>query len=137
MTQMADDMTPLAEAATRLLKTLAHPARLLICCRLRDGEMSVSELEGALGVRQPRLSRELSKLREDGIVATRREAKAVFYRLEDPRAVSMIDAICAVMKGDAPPPLTMREHGVIGQISSRAAYGVFAQTANTTTRPET
>jgi len=93
-----DKMQPLAGEATALLKALAHPARLMICCQLRDKELSVSEIEQTLGIQQPRLSRELAKLRDEGLVETRREAKSIFYRLSDnSRAGAMVDALCAVM----------------------------------------
>ena len=68
MTQTLETMEPLADEAAGLLKALSHPARLMICCQLRDREMSVSEIESALDIRQPRLSRELAKLREEGLV---------------------------------------------------------------------
>lgn len=98
-------MAPVAEQATDLLKALGHPVRLMICCKLRGGELSVSELETAVGVQQPRLSRELSKLRSEGLVETRREAKSIFYRLpEGSRGAAMVDAICAVMLGKPTPP---------------------------------
>ena len=65
---------------------------------LRDKELSVSEIEQTLGIQQPRLSRELAKLRDEGLVETRREAKSIFYRLSDhSRAGAMVDALCAVM----------------------------------------
>lgn len=99
MTARVADMAPMAEAATGLLKALAHPARLMICCQLKDREMSVGDIEETLGIRQPRLSRELSKLREEGLVATRRQSKVIFYRLSDARAASMVEAVCAVMLG--------------------------------------
>lgn len=90
----------MAEKATTLLKALAHPARLLICCQLREREMSVGDMEKTLDIRQPRLSRELAKLRDEGLVETRRESKVVFYRLSDgPYIGEMVDAICAVMHG--------------------------------------
>lgn len=98
MTPDTEEMLPLAEETTMLLKALAHPVRLMICCQLRDTEFSVSEIEEAIGIRQPRLSRELSKLREEGLVETRREAKSIYYRLsETSRAGAMVDALCAVM----------------------------------------
>ncbi|HAY07168.1 MAG TPA: ArsR family transcriptional regulator, partial [Hyphomonas sp.] len=88
------------DEATALLKALAHPARLTICCQLRQQEMSVGDMEARLGIKQPRLSRELGKLREDGLVVTRRESKVVFYQLSDaPRLREMVDAVCAVMLG--------------------------------------
>ncbi len=130
MTETVRDMEPLAEEATALLKALAHPARLMICCLLKETEMSVGEIEETLGVRQPRLSRELSKLREEGLVRTRRESKVVFYRLSDGRARAMADAICAVMLGrgaavsDARAPSLPAPRAP----SRRGGYGVFART---------
>ena len=90
---------PMLPEATRLLKALSHPARLLICCQLRDREMSVGSIETTLGIKQPLLSRELAKLREAGLVKTRRESKVIFYRLASEEARSMIDAICSTLLG--------------------------------------
>ncbi|MGJ8561400.1 MAG: metalloregulator ArsR/SmtB family transcription factor [Litorimonas sp.] len=91
------DMMPKAEEATRLMKALAHPERLMICCQLRAGEMSVGEIEKTLLIPQPRLSRELGKLREHGILGTRRESKSVFYHLQDKRIHAIVDTLCYVM----------------------------------------
>lgn len=99
MTPDTRRMEPLATEAVALLKSLAHPARLMICCQLRGGEMSVSELERVLDIRQPRLSRELAKLREEGLVEGRRDAKTVFYQLASDKAHALIDALCAIMFG--------------------------------------
>lgn len=93
-----------AEELSGLMKLLAHPNRLMIACELSDGERSVSELEKATGVRQPVLSRELARLREAGMVTTRREAKAVFYRLTDRRLHDMVIMLRQICKGDAPVP---------------------------------
>lgn len=88
---------PMAEEATVLLKALAHPARLMICCQLRQKEMSVSEIEKTLNIRQPRLSRELGKLREEGFIEARRVSKSVFYSLSQKDHISeLIDAVCDV-----------------------------------------
>lgn len=129
MTPESQDLSPLAEEATSLLKTLGHPARLMICCQLRGGEMSVGEIEAALGIRQPRLSRELAKLREEGFVETRRASKMIYYSLGTrPRVRDMIDAICDVMldkRGVAGRVLPGARHGRGGD---RSGYGVFART---------
>ncbi|WP_417450632.1 metalloregulator ArsR/SmtB family transcription factor [Kordiimonas sp.] len=77
-----------------LMKTLSHPNRLLIACELMQGERSVSEIEEATGVRQPVLSRELARLRDEELVATRRESKAVFYRLENERLRLLMKVLC-------------------------------------------
>ena len=93
------NMLPLAEEATRLMKALAHPERLMICCQLREGELSVSEIEGMLEIPQPRLSRELAKLRADDLVGTRRQSKSIYYHLKDDRIRAIVDTLCAVMLG--------------------------------------
>lgn len=127
MNREIDQLASLADEATALLKALAHPARLIICCNLKDGEMSVGDMEQKLGVKQPRLSRELAKLREEGFVETRRESKVIFYRLADaPRVRDMIDAVCAVMLGrfssqSTSKPSERPRHRPGG-------YGVFART---------
>ncbi len=68
------------EVAT-LLKALAHPDRLLLLCQLVEAERCVAELGAATGVEQPSLSQQLGILRSEGLVATRREGKFVFYSL--------------------------------------------------------
>ena len=80
------------------LKVLSHPDRMLLCCALKDNEMAVSDIEQELEIRQPRLSRELGKLRYEGFVDTRKESRVVFYQLkDDPKIHQLIDSICAVM----------------------------------------
>lgn len=78
-----------AERACALLKVLAHADRLVLLCRLAQGEFCVSELEADLGIRQPSLSQQLGVLRQEGLVDTRREGKHIYYRLvsEDARAI--------------------------------------------------
>ena len=74
------------DEASELLKALANPNRLSIFCMLLEGERSVADIETELGIRQPTLSQQLGELREAGLVATRRDAKHVYYRVADDRA---------------------------------------------------
>lgn len=83
-----------------LLKLLANPGRLLIACELMDGERHVSEIEQRTGVRQPNLSRDLARLRTAGLAATRRDGKAVHYRLADGRIQLLMTALCAAFASD-------------------------------------
>lgn len=93
-------LEPLVNEAAGMLKALSHPERLKICCALRDAEMSVGDIETRLDIDQPRLSRELAKLRELGLVKTRRESKLIYYTLNEQSKVgALVDAICAVMQG--------------------------------------
>ena len=89
-----------ADEVSRLLKLLANANRLLVACELMEGERSVSEIEARTGVSQPNLSRDLARLRAEGLVATRREAKQVFYRLADTRIQSLMEALCAAFAAD-------------------------------------
>lgn len=127
MTPDARDLQPHAKQATILLKALAHPARLMICCQLRDGEMSVGDIEKTLGIKQPRLSRELAKLRDERLVETRRQSKVIFYRLVDRRAQHMVDAVCAIMHGK-PPELAAPASTPSPKPKRPGGYGVFART---------
>lgn len=82
-----------ADAAGQLLKALGNPDRLLLLCQLAEGERSVSELEALLGIQQPTLSQQLGVLRREGLVATRREGKQIFYRIDSPSALAVINTL--------------------------------------------
>lgn len=79
--------------AAALLKSLANEDRLLILCQLCAGECCVSELEALVDVRQPTLSQQLAVLRSESLVATRREGRHIFYRIEDKRALLVINVL--------------------------------------------
>lgn len=79
-----------ASVAVGALKALANEDRLLLLCQLSQGEMSVGELEASLEIRQPTLSQQLGVLRTDGIVATRRDGKRMFYSVADPKVMQVL-----------------------------------------------
>jgi ArsR family transcriptional regulator len=82
-----------AEAACRLLKALANPDRLMLLCQLAQGEMSVGELEAELGILQPTLSQQLTVLREEGLVETRRDGRRIIYSVKNPQALAIVEAL--------------------------------------------
>lgn len=82
-----------AGAASQLLKILANPDRLLLLCQLADGERNVGELQETLGIVQPTLSQQLGVLRREGLVATRRDGKQIYYRITDPAALAVIHTL--------------------------------------------
>ncbi|MGE0565213.1 MAG: ArsR/SmtB family transcription factor [Pseudolabrys sp.] len=88
-----DKMVENATRASDFLKALSHESRLMILCFLADGEKSVSELEQLLNLRQPTVSQQLARLRADGLVATRRNGKAIYYTLASDEARIIIGAI--------------------------------------------
>lgn len=84
------DMEQHAEAAARLLKSLANPHRLMLLCALADGELSVGALNNCVALSQSALSQHLAVLREEGQVATRRESQTIYYRLVEGPAVAIL-----------------------------------------------
>ncbi|MBD8892805.1 ArsR/SmtB family transcription factor [Roseibium litorale] len=70
-----------AEDAARFLKMLASGPRLLLMCHMFDRECSVGELAEKTGMRMPTVSQQLSLLRNEGLVETRREGTTIYYRL--------------------------------------------------------
>ena len=88
------DLERKAADAAGLLKLLANESRLLILCRLAlNGEMSVSSLTDAARLSQSALSQHLAKMREEGLVATRRDGQTIFYRIADPNAAKLLQAL--------------------------------------------
>jgi DNA-binding transcriptional ArsR family regulator len=83
-----------ADAAARFLKLIASEQRLLILCHLVEkGELTVNGLADAVGLSQSALSQHLARLREDGLVAFRREAQTLHYRIADGRAVRLLKVL--------------------------------------------
>jgi DNA-binding transcriptional ArsR family regulator len=82
-----------AEAA-RLLRLLSNDRRLLVMCHLMArGEMSVGALAEAVNLAQPALSQHLALLRSERLVATRREAQTIHYRVADPKAERVVQVL--------------------------------------------
>src|SRR6266702_523653 len=94
--QELDRMVGNATRAASFLKALAHESRLMILCILAEGEKSVTELEQILALRQPTVSQQLARLRADGLVATRREGKTIYYSLASEEARVIIGAVYEV-----------------------------------------
>jgi ArsR family transcriptional regulator len=85
-----------AGAAANLLRALANERRLMILCQLADGERSVGQLTPLVGLSQSALSQHLALLRQEGVVATRREAQTVWYRIVDPGALAVVAALASI-----------------------------------------
>lgn len=80
-------MVERAGEAAALMRALSSESRLLILCNLiAADELPVGALVDRVGLSQSALSQHLAKLRDEGLVAFRREAQTLFYRVADPRA---------------------------------------------------
>jgi DNA-binding transcriptional ArsR family regulator len=87
--------------AAQLLKLLANEKRLLILCFLAvRGEMTVGELVDVVKLSQSALSQHLAKLRADGLVAFRRTAQTLHYRVADKRALQVLQVLKQIYCGD-------------------------------------
>ena len=82
-----------AAQASALLKSLSNPSRLMVLCALVNREHTVGELEEITGLSQSAISQHMARLREENIVATRREAQWIYYSLAD----EAVKAILATM----------------------------------------
>ena len=79
------------DRASRSLKAMSHPLRLKILCTLGDQEVSVQDIVDQVGTSQSNISQHLAILRDKGILASRKDANRVYYRVSDSRTLSLID----------------------------------------------
>ncbi len=86
-------MRAAADDASRLMRVLSNPDRLLLLCQLAQGERRVGELEELLDIRQPTLSQQLGVLREESLVETRRDGKQIYYRIASDRALAVMKVL--------------------------------------------
>jgi len=70
-----------ASDAAGLMKALGNESRLMILCTLAGGERSVGDLNAIVPLSQSALSQQLGRLRQQGLVKTRRESQTIFYSL--------------------------------------------------------
>jgi ArsR family transcriptional regulator len=88
-----DAMMRNATLASQFLRCIANPHRLMVLCHLTHGEASVGQLERELGIRQAHLSQQLARLRQDGMVTTRRDSRTIYYSLGSEAAREVVGLI--------------------------------------------
>lgn len=92
-----------ARKASDMLKALSHEVRLLILCLLSEGEKSVSELEDILTMPQAAVSQQLARLRNDGLVTSRREGRMIYYSLSGGEVRNIITSLYNLFCKDVRP----------------------------------
>lgn len=85
-----------AVKAANLLKTMGNAHRLLILCRLGNGELSVGALREDTTLSQSALSQHLAVLRDDDLVTTRKVGQSVFYSIKDPSVLKIIETLISI-----------------------------------------
>ncbi len=85
-----------------LLGALANERRLMILCRLVEwGEGNVGALADAVGLSQSALSQHLARMRQEGLVAFRRDGQTLWYRIADPRVEELFATLHRLFCRDA------------------------------------
>tara|TARA_Y100000996_G_scaffold309273_1_gene245899 strand:+ start:229 stop:570 length:342 start_codon:yes stop_codon:yes gene_type:complete len=79
------------ETASRSLKAMSHPLRLMILCKLGEDEFSVQDIVDNVGTSQSNISQHLAILRDKGILSARKDANKVFYKVTDFKTLKLID----------------------------------------------
>lgn len=85
-----------ARDASDFLKAISHESRLIVLCLLSEKERSVSELERILSLRQPTISQQLARLREDRLVTTRRDGNTIYYSLANDDVRRVIELVYSI-----------------------------------------
>lgn len=86
-----DGFAARAEQVAAMLKALGNRARLMVLCKLVErGEMRVGELADEVGLSQSALSQHLARMRDENLVAFRREGQSLFYSVADPRCEALL-----------------------------------------------
>ena len=85
-----------AASAARLMRLFANEQRLMLMCRLSEGDCAVGELAAFAGLSQSACS--LARLRQEGIVASRREAQTICYGAADASAARIIALLCELYR---------------------------------------
>ena len=82
-----------ADSVSALLKSISHPLRLKILCLLQGQEMTVGDIQAAVLTTKSNVSQHLTKLRNQGIIASRKEANFIYNRIADERIVDLVNTL--------------------------------------------
>lgn len=90
---LVDGMRMAAGEATKLLRSIGSPHRLMILCLLMDGEKTVTEISDAIGARQSLTSQHLTHLRLHGLVRVQRRGHFAYYSLKHDAAREIVGTL--------------------------------------------
>ena len=86
-------MASRCDEVSQVLKSLSHPIRLKVLCALIDREKPVGELVEFGGISQSAMSQFLIRLKNEGVLSSRKEGTSVYYTLSDERLKKLIHSI--------------------------------------------
>ena len=91
MTETQRSSPPIYTLKAEFFRALGHPMRIRLLQVLRDGERTVGALQAALELDSSTTSQQLSTLRKQGLVESRRDGTSVYYRVKDPRTLELLE----------------------------------------------
>jgi ArsR family transcriptional regulator len=86
-----DDAERLRQFKAEFFKALAHPLRIRILELLRDGPLSVNQIQEATGAPGSSVSQQLAVLRGRSILTTERRGTTIIYSVLDPELFELLD----------------------------------------------
>lgn len=93
-TKYSTAITRNAEEASKVLKAIANPNRLMILCQLKIlGERSVNQLLENLSISQPALSQHLALMKEEGLITNRKRGTSIYYSISDEIVSSILESL--------------------------------------------
>lgn len=87
-----------AAPAARLMRLFANTQRLMLMCRLSEGDCAVGDLAGYAGLSQSACSQHLARLRDAGVITPRRDGQTIYYSITDPAAARVIALLCDIYR---------------------------------------
>lgn len=91
--KLFEKMIDRCDEVSQLLGSLSHPVRLKVLCQVTEQDRTVSELTEFCAIPQPAMSQFLARMREDGLLSSRKEGTSVYYRLADRKLVKLLKAL--------------------------------------------
>lgn len=89
-----------AEIRSNIIKSMAHPVRLMIVEYLKDGSRSFSEIFDLFALDKSTVSKHLLVLKEAGIVSSKKNGTDMIYTLEVPCITDFFGCITAVIENN-------------------------------------
>jgi DNA-binding transcriptional ArsR family regulator len=81
------------DLVSQVMRSLSHPVRLKILCQLLEGEKTVNELVEFCQISQSAMSQFLGRMKDEGLIVSRREGHFMYYRVEDAKLVRLLRSV--------------------------------------------
>lgn len=126
---VAGPAQPIHQVKAEFFRTLGHPARVRVLELLKDGEMTVGQLQAALGIDSSGASQHLAAMRRQGILEARKEGTSVHYSVRDPRIFQMLASARQVIGSHLE-----EANALLGELGGEGAPRASRSTAKTRSR---